>query len=669
MRFHNPGKGLRTRCLAALAGVGLWMTPLCGWSEEADLAKFRELFTELEQADTLGSVLNRENWPADDHLRSYLELELLFHPRYQVTFARLWDFFRRWPDHPHMDRVAKVMTPKILKEGSQEVFMAWFKVREMPEEDIRSRYLKGLIQANRRQEAVPLLKQMYRLGDESLGSAFNWLGSAAPTLVREDHEVRARALVDKGNWKEFLEVTAQLPESFRSYLRALDAAKRADKSFEERFQDLTEEDKRSPELWKERIDGLRRKGLRERATILLTGAEGKFLNQADRLMLRFRIGRDLVEERSFERGLTLLKANIEEAGGKLDESAWLAGWSSLKLGRRQDALEILSRLGADGQNPLLRSQGAYWASRILRVEGRDPLPMLNLAAQLPDTFYGQLAMEERDGQPPSLSGSTALPCRSLEGIPGLESGLRRLERLQAVRRSFYNREEIPWLAKRHNLTVIDQLCLTERYGAPDQAIRLAEPRRKEGEILWRGLYPIPPWTPIGGWTLDPPLVWGVGRQESLFFHRVESSAGARGILQLMPATALEESRILGMSAANKHRLQFPSYNMALGQSYLKRQLGVVKGDLVQALVSYNAGPRRAKQWEETRRTTDPILYIEEIPIAETREYVKRVIRGFVFYRMMLGKPISIRNLIAPGKPGVEALLASDSYRFDFQPTK
>lgn len=135
-------------------------------------------------------------------------------------------------------------------------------------------------------------------------------------------------------------------------------------------------------------------------------------------------------------------------------------------------------------------------------------------------------------------------------------------------------------------------------------------------------------------TLDPIIVLALIRQESVFNPLARSPVGARGLMQLMPATA----RRLRRSVRDKHLVN-PNINLELGTKYFKGLVKRYDGNLVYVLAAYNAGEGRVERWKDSLFDSDaPILKnIESIPFLETRNYVKLIFRNIFFYKLLLDK--------------------------------
>jgi soluble lytic murein transglycosylase len=136
--------------------------------------------------------------------------------------------------------------------------------------------------------------------------------------------------------------------------------------------------------------------------------------------------------------------------------------------------------------------------------------------------------------------------------------------------------------------------------------------------------------------LDPYLVAGLIRQESMFNTRARSPVGALGLMQVMPATGTAVARGLGISGFQPSRLTDPTINLRIGTKYLADQIRSHNGRMVDAIAAYNAGPHRVTGWKRFPEYRDPEIFIERIPYEETRNYVKIVQANAHIYRELYG---------------------------------
>jgi soluble lytic murein transglycosylase len=212
------------------------------------------------------------------------------------------------------------------------------------------------------------------------------------------------------------------------------------------------------------------------------------------------------------------------------------------------------------------------------------------------------------------------------------------------------------------------MLLLNDWGYPEIAVRLAKTMSYAGAFLPAFTHPVIalPTYPGPGPAPDPALVLGLIRQETEFDPYAVSSAGARGLMQMMPASAKIAAKQANLPYRPAALLSDTNYNMQLGMTEYRGHLDRYGGSLVLAAASYNAGPNNAKKWLAANgdpRVTDPIDWIEQIPFGETRNYVQRVLENTQVYRTRLaGKDVPLRilqDLYAPNPPTMPVLAAKN----------
>jgi soluble lytic murein transglycosylase len=338
------------------------------------------------------------------------------------------------------------------------------------------------------------------------------------------------------------------------------------------------------------------------------------------------------------------------------EARMRTGQILLSLGRESEAAEVFSRyleMFPDGRR---WDEAAFWAGRTLRGLGRlevgDEL-LLRLLARFPVSYYAVRAGELL-GRPfePDIPRDPRF--RSLLPNPVLEAGLATVDRLNSLgfrARSQWEvgrlvemlRGEEDAVAREVGLLRL-ALELSQR-GFTREGINLGWELRREGvpwsRELLAAVYPFPfrglVEAQAGDRGLDPYLVAGLIRQESAFWVEARSRADARGLMQLLPGTGAEVARSAGPGGFRPdHHLYLPEINVHLGTAFLadlRRRFG---DDLPIVLSAYNAGPSRALRWREMPEVTDPHRFVELIPFAETRGYVKAVLLNKEIYRWLYG---------------------------------
>jgi soluble lytic murein transglycosylase-like protein len=344
-------------------------------------------------------------------------------------------------------------------------------------------------------------------------------------------------------------------------------------------------------------------------------------------------------------------------------SLFAHGISAWRRGAYESAATQFARLAnLDGAAGEAVAAGAFWAARAHMVAGHPRLVdgFLRIAADSSDEFYGLLAQAllgdtiRFDWHEDSLNEDTL---DVLMRYPAAQ----RAVALAQVGQGALAEEEIRKLAARATPETIYALAaLAEAARLPAaqmrvaQQLRLIDGRRHDG-----ALYPLPAWRPAGGFAVSPALIYAIVRAESAFDVEAESSAGARGLMQLLPGTAAVVADASGVSYAGSASLYEPPVNLAVGQAWIQMLAGAPRAghSLIHLLVAYNAGQTRLTAWlgDQLRPfADDPLLFIESIPVGETRSYVKKVLANLWAYRARLGQPNpSLRALAENRWPGIE----------------
>jgi soluble lytic murein transglycosylase-like protein len=174
-------------------------------------------------------------------------------------------------------------------------------------------------------------------------------------------------------------------------------------------------------------------------------------------------------------------------------------------------------------------------------------------------------------------------------------------------------------------------ALARGLGVPNVELRASEKSAARGIVL-TGLFPVPAYAPDGGYRIDSSLVLAFARIESRFQVAATSPAGARGLMQLMPATAKK------LGVKDPDDLYDPGVSLAVGQRYIEQLLTELDGNLMEIGGAYNAGPLAVSRWLNTKAgRNDPLLFVESMPVAETRSYVKRLMLYHWLYRRRFGQ--------------------------------
>jgi soluble lytic murein transglycosylase len=292
------------------------------------------------------------------------------------------------------------------------------------------------------------------------------------------------------------------------------------------------------------------------------------------------------------------------------------------------------------------SAGAFWAARANLVSRRPEVVnhWLEVAATYPRTFYGMLARQTL-GYETQFSWETPPFTEADSDLLTRVSGTKRALALLQLGDRQAAEEELRKIYPRATKALRQSMVVLAQAGdMPALAVRLGGKAPGHGNDA--AAFPLPAWSPKGGWQVDKALVYAFVRQESSFNPKARSAAGAAGLMQLMPATA---AAVAG--AQVRDRLSDPEFNLGLGQKYLAKLMAEepVKGNLLMLAAAYNAGPGKLGQWlANMKYNNDPLLFIESLPSRETRAFVERVMTNFWIYRARMGQPSPSLEAVASG---------------------
>ncbi len=383
------------------------------------------------------------------------------------------------------------------------------------------------------------------------------------------------------------------------------------------------------------------------------------------------------------RALERLEALVEKypQGDFAGEAFFKIFWAHRAAGRAEQALRTLEQLEArfgdrDESHDVERAR--YWRARVLESAGQavDAAALLeSLAASHPTTYYGLIARERLQvlspqraakvnallAEPlpepaspwPQFAGAMSDDPRLLAGVELLRLGFKEAvsSELLAVPRANQPVESVRLL--------VELLSRAGDTRAAHAIARTSLRRDLSGPItsqtlrVWQLAYPAAYRDLIERHcrtadALDPNLLQALMREESALDPKALSWAGAMGLTQLMPATAKAVAARLKMKSFRVPQLLDPDVNIRLGAAELAHLMRRFAGVKQLALAGYNAGPGAVNRWRQAQPEQEIDVWVEEIPIAETRGYVKRVLRSYNTYRLLYrgeprANPLSLRE--------------------------
>lgn len=512
------------------------------------------------------------------------------------------------------------------------------------------------------QQATDLIRRTFRDKVFEADAQRSMIARFGGLLTADDYARRADILLYGQQGPAARDMVAMLSDSGQAAARVRMAYRANSSSANGLYNNLTPDLQASPGVVFERAAYLRRAGMDTLALPMVVNFPAPPTEEASTTIWKERKQLIVGALKAGNSAGAYAAADNTQALAPADiaESEFYAGWIALTRLKKPDAAAAhFAQIAAVGASPITRGRALYWQGRAAEAQG-DPIAAQAFyaeGARYITTFYGQLAAEK-----------AGLKELRLERDPVIT---------QADRARFYGREQIRAariladigakdLFRSLVLYIDDTLPNAEEsallvdfargYGDQDLAMRAVRTAAQRGFILTERGYPLLDhhFTPGPG-AAETAFVYSISRQESNFDPAARSGVGARGMMQLMPATAAIVARKLGESHS-VDRLSDASYNMRLGSVYLGDMVGSFSGSYIMAAAAYNAGPGRPAQWaglcgDPRGATTDPLDFIECIPFSETRNYVMRTLETTMVYRARLNGGVSPLTLSADLKRG------------------
>jgi soluble lytic murein transglycosylase len=634
-----------------LVCAGVWSPPALALNDR-DQKLYREAFQAIDQSKwSRAQELARQ--AQDGSLRKVIQWLELRRPASGASFDQIVAFDRANPHWPQRNRLtlrAEDALPQALPDPQ---VAAWFRQNPPRTPTGWVRYIQALANQGdtrtlqeqvRNAWAQPTLTSPW---DQQLLQAYGH------HLRPDDHVRRMDALVWDGSPELVRPFAHLLPDAWRAVYEAraaLRAGKRDGAALAERVPAAFNRD---PGLVYDHARWLRQQNRDEPARRLLEN--GPLVTSNHDTWWR---------EREIQARRTLRDGNVTQAyriaanhglGDAPDAGSaeFLAGFIALRfLNEPESALAHFRRVHDGSSSPYYLSRGAYWAGEasaaLRRADAARDWHMKS--ARWTTTFYGQLSaarLRQLGGTLPEEPRASGAEQAHLAGneLARIVRALKTIGREdQATPFLFALNDSARTPGERH---LAGQLA--SESGKPNIAVMIARRALRDGVVLSRSGFPT---MSVGTDGPEPALVHALIRQESNFDPKAVSRAKAKGLMQLMPATASETARKLQVAYSETKLTADPGFNVKLGRAYLQKLLQDFDGSYPLALAGYNAGPGRPRAWvrefgDPRRAEIDVVDWIELIPFNETRTYVQRVLEAVHVYRARLNQlPANGRNRFA-----------------------
>ena len=560
---------------------------------------------------------------------------------------RFLDTHADWPSQSRIQRKAE---KRLSSTTPPDVILELFKTRDPVSGNGKLQLARAHFAKGNKDAAEIHLRDAWVNHTFSLKNERSILDNYANYLRPEDHIARVDHLLWRRSVTAARRVFSRLPSDERRKAEARAALLLAAKSGPALFDALPDNDRLDPGVLHAAVRYFRRSGEEPRAVQIakLAPTSPEELRNASRwwderqLLMRWGI-----REERFEDAYAMAAGHGLAPSTDFSEAEFNAGWIALRyLGAPDRAAVHFKALTASVESPISKARGFYWLGRAAEDENNKAKAddFYKRAAHHAYTYYGQLAAEKIGGdalnklftpiEKPTAQEIAAFNQRPLVKALRMLSDLNNIDHTFLVF-SYHIDDQLESAGEYRSLAM-----LAEKQRAPHIAVRAGKVAVRRNAFSPDVSYPLV-FVPEEASSFVPPeVILGLSRQESEFNPRAYSSAGARGMMQLIPSTAKLTARKEGLKYSRSALLDDPIYNMTIGSAHLSHLLERYNGSYIMTFAAYNAGPHRVTRWVEEfgdPRTdnVDPVDWVEKIPFSETRNYVQRVLENTQIYRARL----------------------------------
>lgn len=571
---------------------------------------------------------------------------------FATTLERMTAFQKDYPDWPVTHQLRRRSEDALLAARRSPSDIRAFFARQPPATAAGRVALAFALQAEGlTQEANDRIRHVWREDTFGPDTERRILDRFPDLLAKADHRFRMERFLLKENWGGAQRAAGYAGKEYELLVKARMAVFQGKKKAEKAFAAVPASLRGDPSyLFSKALLQRRSNKLAEAAAIIVQAPRDPELRvDGDEWWAEQRlITRSLLDKGDAKTAYDVASHHAAESPAQQIEAEFHAGWIALRfLNDPAAASRHFATVAKTASTPISVSRIAYWQGRAAEASGQqqDAKIFYERAAEQPTTYYGQLAQAKL--------GHTI----SLRKVAPLSEDERRafdaLVPVQAVK--LLQQIGEPDLALGLFIDLAQSLSdpgqldalagLAASQQNPRAVLAIGKTALQRGFPLDQHAYPlaaIPEFEPVGD-EVEPAMVYAIARQESAFNPRAVSSAGARGLMQLMPATAKRTAQRFGVGFDLKRLIEDPSYNAKIGSAHLGELMEDWKGSHILAFASYNAGGGNVIKWvraygDPRKPDVDEVDWIERIPFYETRNYVQRVLENLRVYRQRLNEP-------------------------------
>jgi soluble lytic murein transglycosylase len=641
-------RGFRTAAAVSVIMLCLGATPSRAGALSADDEHLYKLAFDSAHKQHFDWALTATHKAHNKLLAKVLEWQYYVTPGSGAEFGEITSFMRANPDWPQQTTLERRAEEAITAATPKSAILDWFDQHAPTSVDGAMAYGKALLEQGRTDQAAELVRKFWVSGNFGQVQERLFLNNFEEQIRDEDDIARLDRLLWDHQDSAVRQQMSRVDADHKLLAQARLAFDNEASNAESLARNLPASVKDDPGLIYEWVRYRRNRDDDDGAVQLLRHPAHDQVRPD-----LWWTERAVLARRALQKGNVSVAYDIAQNHGQTDgagfaDAEWLSGWIALRfLSDATQGLDHFSRMYDHVVIPRSRSRAAYWAGRACEVlgQGDEAVRWFNLAAQNVTTFYGQLAVsrihqDQLQALPPDPKPTQAdITQFEQQEMTQAAHLLGQIKETDLVRPFMLRAIDLAQTPGERELAA----KLAQSLGRPDIAVTVAKQSERQGVPLIQSGYPI---VPSAGDKPEHALVLSLIRQESAFHADAVSGVGAKGLMQLMPATAAQIAKALKVAFKKKDNLSAqltanPSLNVKLGSAYVGDLLNDFNGSYLLTAAAYNAGPGRVRHWlkdmgDPRTAEVDAVDWIESIPYWETRDYVQRVLEATQIYRRKLG---------------------------------
>ena len=575
-----------------------------------------------------------------------------------ASFNEYFIFIKNNKDWPRINRIKYLAEHKINFDNNTPSSIIEYFTNNPPLSGFgKLRLAEALLENNQAEKSKSLVKDGFKDAELSKNDLRYFSKIFKKFLTQQDYTLRADYFAYEAKYQDLRDTIEYLNPDYQKLYNAR-AALFTKRSADNLIAQVPQYLKEDPGLIYDRIKWRRKKARFDDALTLINQSASDSLERNQYLAKeRLSIARDKIQDKEFKTAYEILKDHRLKEGSDYAEIEWHLGWLALSFLNQPDAaLAHFLKMNAAVSYPISKARAAFWIGKTYKKLGQvnQANTWFKTGSQYGTTFYGQLSHKEIDEKKFSINNSFKFSEEKYEEFKKNNPLAKSVIVLKELNRTRYTKDILRHLGDVDQNKTAEEISMAgvlaqdiERY---DFAIQIAKNASYKNLNFLEISYPkieVPKQIKDQK-ILDSSVILALIRQESEFDTSATSRVGAKGLMQIMPATGKLLSKVTNIDFSREKLTRDKDYNLALGSYYIS-DLDDLFGSQYLAFAAYNAGPNRVEKWIKThgdprKKQIDAIDFIELIPFHETRNYVQRVSENINVYEY-LKDPANATNKI------------------------